>query len=274
VAYRLSKLLGAVAVLFALGHPVLPAHADNPPLGCAPKPEPPAGDFTYAPNFDLAFAFLKKQLLYYRCTSYDADLAKVIDDALGWVKTRAPEVAASGRVPAIVLDIDETSLSNWRRIYRGNFLYIHNGDCDLTDDSKPCGDLAWQRSGKAPAIEPTLSLYKFARCIDVQSPCNPLEVFFITGRRENGASIDNKTPRQWTRDNLIEAGYAGVADDHLILRQNSIGSVADYKSAAREAIQNGFQVKIIANIGDQQSDLDNGFADRPFKLPNPFYFIP
>jgi hypothetical protein len=28
------------------------------------------------------------------------------------------------------------------------------------------------------------------------------------------------------------------------------------------------------NIGDQMSDLDGGFAERTYKLPNPFYFIP
>ena len=31
---------------------------------------------------------------------------------------------------------------------------------------------------------------------------------------------------------------------------------------------------IIANVGDQWSDLDGGFAERVFKLPNPVYFIP
>jgi HAD superfamily, subfamily IIIB (Acid phosphatase) len=28
---------------------------------------------------------------------------------------------------------------------------------------------------------------------------------------------------------------------------------------------------IIANIGDQDSDLTGGYAERIFKLPNPFY---
>jgi len=53
----------------------------------------------------------------------------------------------------------------------------------------------------------------------------------------------------------------------------SAGSVTDYKSSARKAIQErGY--KIIANIGDQQSDLDGDFADKTFRVPNPFYFIP
>jgi predicted secreted acid phosphatase len=271
---RLSTFATIVAVLLAQGTFAPPAHADDPPLGCASKPEIPVEDFTQPPNLDLAITLLKKKLLYYRCTSYEPDIAKVLDDALAWVKVRAPEVAAAGGTPAIVLDIDETSLSNWTRIYRENFAYIPNGDCNLNDDAKPCGDLAWQRSGKAPAIGPTLSLYKFARCIDVASPCKPIDVFFITGRRANGSPIDNKTPRQWTRDNLIAAGYTDVTDEHLFLRQNSDGGVADYKSATRAGIESTFQVRIIANIGDQQSDLDNGHADRPFKVPNPFYFIP
>jgi hypothetical protein len=30
----------------------------------------------------------------------------------------------------------------------------------------------------------------------------------------------------------------------------------------------------VVNIGDQFSDLAGGFAERVFKLPNPYYFIP
>jgi hypothetical protein len=29
----------------------------------------------------------------------------------------------------------------------------------------------------------------------------------------------------------------------------------------------------VVNLGDQESDLDGGHAERAFKLPNPFYFI-
>ena len=34
------------------------------------------------------------------------------------------------------------------------------------------------------------------------------------------------------------------------------------------------KLTIIASVGDQWSDLDGGYAERVFKLPNPFYFIP
>jgi len=31
---------------------------------------------------------------------------------------------------------------------------------------------------------------------------------------------------------------------------------------------------IIVNAGDQESDLAGGYAERAYKLPNPFYYIP
>ena len=69
--------------------------------------------------------FFKRQLLYYRCTAYDHDIADVLGKALKWVAARAPQVAR----PAIVLDIDETSLFNWPRIYQqGYAFFIKDGD--------------------------------------------------------------------------------------------------------------------------------------------------
>lgn len=49
-------------------------------------------------------------------------------------------------------------------------------------------------------------------------------------------------------------------------------SVQDYKTEERSKIA-AAGYAIIANVGDQQSDLDGGYADCPFKVPNPFYFI-
>ena len=50
-------------------------------------------------------------------------------------------------------------------------------------------------------------------------------------------------------------------------------SAADFKAPQRGQIeQRGYT--IIANIGDQPSDLDGGFAEQTYLLPNPFYRIP
>jgi hypothetical protein len=32
-------------------------------------------------------------------------------------------------------------------------------------------------------------------------------------------------------------------------------------------------ITIVLNMGDQESDLMGGYAQRTFKLPNPFYYI-
>lgn len=74
--------------------------------------------------------------------------------------------------------------------------------------------------------------------------------------------------------NLRQAGYA----DYVRLEMVSFdaphyASAADFKAPRRAAIEaEGY--RIIANVGDQPSDLAGGFAERTFLLPNPFYRIP
>jgi len=66
----------------------------------------------------------------------------------------------------------------------------------------------------------------------------------------------------------------GVTADHLYVRPStSTGPVSAYKTAQRIEVEK-LEKTIIANIGDQESDLVGGHADRTFKLPNPFYLIP
>lgn len=199
---------------------------------------------------------VKLQVRYYACSgAYDAELAKVLVTAQAYVEKRAGEVAK----PAVVLDIDETSLSNFAEIIADDFGFIPNGPCDKLPEG-PCGFEAWVISGRAEAIAPTLTLYKAARAKGVA-------MFFITGRYEN------EKRRQATIENLNKVGYEGWSD--LVLRpQESRGmSVTQYKSGQRAKIASAGYT-IIANIGDQHSDLNGGFAERAYKLPNPFYFIP
>src|SRR6201996_8935465 len=88
----------------------------DPRLRCDTVKEFPAPDLGEPQNIDN----FKKQLIHYRCNAYEGDVAKVLAAAEKWVAARAPRVAK----PAIVLDIDETSLSNWPRILEGDFGYI------------------------------------------------------------------------------------------------------------------------------------------------------
>jgi hypothetical protein len=261
------KFVGWVFALGLCGSLATGSARAEAPIGCYPIPAPAAPNYSQPPNLD----FVKQQLLYYRCSNYDADIAAVLDEAQRWVKLRAPQVTN----PAIILDIDETSLSNWERIYRDDFAYIAKGNCPLGVVGDPCGDIAWQASERAPAVGPTRDLYNLARCNDVALPCQKVEVFFITGRHENDPSVDGKTPREWTLGNLDQAGYKDVRSDHLTMRpHDSHGPVAPYKTHARAEVERRFNVTIIASVGDQESDLAGGHAERTFKVPNPFYFIP
>lgn len=196
---------------------------------------------------------LKRELIaFHESGAYIQSVTAVTEEATAWIVARAPQVQR----PAIVLDIDETSLSNWRQMRANDFGYFTDGPCDALPRG-PCGAHAWENSGRADVLAPTLALYSAARAANVT-------VFFITGRHEG--------QRAGTERNLREAGYAEWGS--VTLRgAGPRAPTADYKSGARAAIEaQGYT--IIANIGDQQNDLDGGHAERTFLIPNPFYSVP
>jgi acid phosphatase len=194
----------------------------------------------------------KAELIAYHDRAYSADLAAIATVAERYVLARAPQV----KNPALVLDIDETALSNWTVLVADDFGYFAAGGCDFLPKG-PCGWIEWDKLGRATAIEPTRRLFDTARAAGVK-------IFFVTGRRE--------TEREWTEHALFSAGYTGW--EALVMKPVALDvSAAAYKSAARADIEaKGFT--IVANVGDQQSDLDGGHAERGFKLPNPYYYIP
>jgi len=230
---------------------ILPAHAQAP-AGCPATQPPPAIDDAGPPNLGV----LKLALLRYRCNDYDRDLKAVIAEARAWIAQRAPQVDN----PAIVLDIDETSLSNWEQLYHNDFGYLPEGACDLRTKAG-CGQRDWELSASAVAIQPTLDLFTLARQTQGKNK-NAVAVFFVTGRG------DDLLERVATELNLHKAGYAGWA----ALKLRPAGEpTADFKTRMRADIAGHYT--IIANIGDQFSDLAGGYAERCYKLPNPFYFI-
>jgi hypothetical protein len=129
------------------------------------------------PGQPLNLGELRLQLLDYKCFGgYDRDVAHLLSEARVYLETRAGVVTN----PALVLYIDETSLSNWPEILADDFGFIGDGECSSLPQG-PCGDRAWELSAKAAAIFPTLELFKVARA-------KGIAVFFVAGR--NG---DDKT---------------------------------------------------------------------------------
>jgi len=182
---------------------------------------------------------------------YEADLTAAVEPARTYLESR---VARGGKL-AIVLDIDETSLSNLPSLRANDYGFVIGGPCTLP--AGPCGLVAWIQMARAEPIKPVLSLTRLARERGVG-------VFFLTGRPER--------LREATERNLRSAGYEWTG---VLLKPDDLStrSAVDFKAPARKKlVDEGYT--IIVNVGDQMSDLDGGFAERTYKLPNPFYFVP
>lgn len=193
---------------------------------------------------------LKSELRQYHacsctCGCYAKDLDLEADRAVAFLKARGHR--RGNEKTALVLDIDETTLSNWEEMSGANFEF----------DSKAFN--AWVESAQAPAIQGTLRIYNAAQRLGVK-------VFFLTGRPE--------AQREATETNLRLQGFSTWAQ--LIMRtpeQAKMTAIA-YKSGERAKIA-AAGYRIILNVGDQWSDL-RGKPEAEFsvKYPDPFYFIP
>lgn len=194
-------------------------------------------------------SILKHRLIsYHDSGEYNYDLSAVSLQAQDYLLWRVKQNQAEKKPKklAIVLDIDETALSNY------NYL-LHN-DFGINQDTVN-QDMV---HSDETVIAGTYKLYQLA--MD-----NHVAVFFVTGRPESY--------RKGTEKNLTDHGYKQWTK--LYLRANDFhgASTADYKMVARhEIINQGYD--IILNMGDQYSDLKGGYADRVFKLPDPFYYVP
>jgi acid phosphatase len=177
---------------------------------------------------------------YHDSGRYERDLWRVGRAARASLVRQLADLPRGTR-PALVLDVDETSLSNWLTLSAGDF------------GAKPVSEELQSRPDSA--IAATRALYRSARARRVA-------VFFITGRAP--------AARDLTEGNLRSAGYdRGWTGAYF--RPRSQQTIA-FKSGTRARIERrGYT--ILVNVGDQQSDLQGGHARRAFKYPNPFYFI-
>lgn len=194
--------------------------------------------------------FKDKLKQYHACTCtcgcYAKDLDLEAEHAISFLRQRAAH-NAEGQKLALVLDIDETTLSNYEEMVKAGFAY----------DNKAFD--AWVASASAPAIQGTLRLYKEAQRLGVS-------VFFLTGRPD--------AERAATERNLRAQGFDGYKE--LILRGpgDTTSTALEYKSARRARIAaEGYT--IVLSVGDQWSDLKGKpEAEYSVKYPNPYYFIP
>ncbi|WNI15436.1 HAD family acid phosphatase [Actinacidiphila sp. ITFR-21] len=159
--------------------------------------------------------------------------------------------------PAIVLDVDDTSL------------LTYNYELEVGFNYTPASNSAYLDTKNMPPVFGVDTLTNWASA-------HGYTVFWITGRPE--------AQRADTVRNLSAVGYRAVADPaHLYLKNSAAPpaylpcgatcTTVEYKSGTRAHIESlGYD--IVANFGDQYSDLSGGHADKSFKLPNPMYYLP
>ncbi len=193
------------------------------------------------------------------------------------VRKQAPIVAAQcvvasrqHRNPAIVLDADDTTLWTYdMEVAAMHFVF----DPALQD--------VYVQEQRFPATPSMTSLAAVAE----RSGCT---VIGLTGR--------NAAQQDATVANLQAVGYPQIAAEQdgnrtyytkwtgtgtsqqpsYVTCATAKCTTIEYKSQTRAHIESrsGGGYDIVANFGDQYSDLIGGSADRTVKLPNPTYYLP
>jgi hypothetical protein len=177
---------------------------------------------------------------------------------------------------AIVLDVDDTTLVTWNYEIFSNWAY------------NPTTNATFVTEQRFPAVPGMVDMV-------TKAAAKGYAIIFITGRptTQEPATLGNLTS-----DGVgVDAGYPAptmlndgedglftkpaVADYPQYLKDACADEISQgkscttihYKSATRAHIESlGYD--IVADFGDQFSDLKGGFADRTFKMPNPNYFLP
>ena len=192
---------------------------------------------------------LKAQLVsYHNSGDYSKEFDKVIQNADNYIanQVKVNNNASTHKKLAIVLDIDETSLSNYNAMLADHFC----GNKQQIDRNL--------KLGNDPAFPSTLALYNHVLSEGVA-------IFFVTGR--------SQLLSQATISNLKAVGYKNWVSIYFRPTSDTVDSVVPFKSQARSSIEaSGYH--IIASIGDQNSDFSGPDVGQPFKLPNPYYTLP
>ncbi|MBT2383519.1 HAD family acid phosphatase [Streptomyces sp. ISL-11] len=193
--------------------------------------------------------------------SPDSNYAKQVADIEKKAKAQIDRAVKNGKhlkgKPAIVVDLDDTTLLTYNYELQQGFHF--------TPESQD----AYLKSTDMAAVFGMPQLVNWAQSKGVT-------VFYVTGRGEH--------QREWSARNLKNVGYKPVADTaHFFLKNKQTPpaylpcgatcTTVEYKSGTRKHIESqGYD--IVANLGDQYSDLQGGYADRIYKLPNPMYYLP
>jgi predicted secreted acid phosphatase len=195
---------------------------------------------------------------------YISEVAGIVADNTNRIVNECHRLVRKGESPAVVFDADDTTL--WTYDMEDNAMHF-NFDPVVQDTE-------WVQPQRFPAVPGVVGLVN-------QVGAAGCTVVGLTGRRD--------PQREATIGNLDKVGYDYFTDANYYTKwasgatppayfdggpcEDGVCTTIEYKSAVRAHVEDqGYD--IIANFGDQFSDLIGGYADRAVKLPNPTYYLP
>jgi predicted secreted acid phosphatase len=189
-------------------------------------------------------------------SNYAKQMKQIVTAAEAYLAKYAASYHGKGK-PAVVFDIDDTLLSTYDYTLAEQFGYTS------------ASNLAWIDDAAFPAVFYMPQLVTFAAK-------QGYSVYYITGRPQSQTAATIK--------DLTSAGYAAPAAGHLFLKPATPPSylhcaaaptctTVEYKSGTRKYISS-LGNTVVADFGDQYSDLLGGDAGHQVKLPNPMYYLP
>ncbi|WP_310964296.1 HAD family acid phosphatase [Nocardioides terrisoli] len=193
--------------------------------------------------------------------AYAAETSQIADRARAYLRKEAHLAAKQPQrqstKPAILFDVDDTTLNTYSYEIYSNFVY------------NPATNASFVNAGSATVFPAVPGMPQ----LEAAAVKHGYTVFFLTGRP--ASQLDG------TEANLTDAGYTWDGGNIYLKDQTKpwLSSCAptcttiQYKSLTRKYIESqGYD--IVANFGDQFSDLKGGYADKTFKIPNPMYYLP
>lgn len=197
-------------------------------------------------------------------SAYIDEASSVAASAGDGIEAQCAARAAAGQKPALTLDADDTTLWTYDMedgAMRFNFTVAGQYDYIL-NNTMPA----------VPGMVDLVTRAKAAGC----------EIIGLTGRSEDLeaatlANLDAEYGAGVFNHDLYFTKLTGKGDsvqpDYITCAAATCTTV-EYKAGTRAHIQDDLGYTIVANIGDQWSDLKGGNALYQVKLPNPSYYLP
>ncbi|MFK4148997.1 HAD family acid phosphatase [Streptomyces sp. NPDC004065] len=194
-------------------------------------------------------------------SQYAKDLARIDADAKRYIDKAAHKAHHRGQKPAVVFDIDDTLLLSLDYEKRYNYTYNSASWAEYVN-----------RADRPEVFgSPELVRYAARKGVTVfyNSGLNEAQrSAAVENLKKVGADVNLDPAHMFLKDAANPPAYLSGCATPGAWKCTTV----QYKSGTRKHIEDlGYD--IVANFGDQYSDLDGGYADRTYKLPNPTYFV-